>query len=597
VTTPQDILARVFGFAGFRGRQAEVVGRLWRGEDVAAVMPTGAGKSICYQVPAIGRPGTGIVISPLIALMRDQVMNAAAKGVAAAALTSEDATANDATLARLRRGALDLLYVAPERAAAPGFRRLLDGARISLVAIDEAHCVSQWGHDFRPEYRRLRALLDSLGGVPRGAFTATADRQTQADILSSLGIAPEALVVAGFDRPNIRYAVETRTAPRRQLTDFVRARPGRSGIVYAATRARTEQAAAALRAEGLPAIAYHAGLSPDVRAERQRAFMFDEARVMVATVAFGMGVDKPDVRFVAHLDLPGSIEAYYQETGRAGRDGDPATAMLLYGAADVALARRRIDASSAPSEHRDTERRRLATLVDYAEATGCRRAVLLRHFGEEPAEACGNCDNCLAPPAVTDRTEAARKLLSAVYRTGQRFGVAHLARVLRGEADERALRLGHDTLSVWGIGADLPAGDWALLARRLVAVEALVVDPGHRGLALGPAARPILRGEVPVEMRADLAGRPARRERRPAEVSAMPPLALARFEALRAWRLATARLENVPPYVILHDATLRSLAHRAPATLDALAAIPGIGRAKLERFGDALLAVLMEARG
>ena len=591
--TPEDILAQVFGFASFRGRQAEVVARLWRGEDVAAVMPTGAGKSICYQVPAIGRPGVGLIVSPLIALMRDQVANVSARGVAAAALTSEDPAANAQTMAQLRAGTLSLLYVSPERATSQGFRELIGRTPLSLVAIDEAHCVSQWGHDFRPEYRQLRPLLDSFPGVPRGAFTATADKRTQADMLSNLGIAPDALIVAGFDRPNIRYAVAARTAPARQLRDFLAPRRGESGIVYAGTRARTERVAEQLSADGIPALAYHAGLAPEVRAARQRAFTHDETAVMVATVAFGMGVDKPDVRFVVHVDLPGSIEAYYQETGRAGRDGDPASAFLLFDAGDVALARQRIDGSTAPPAHREADRRRLDALVDYAEAIGCRRAALLRHFGEDPPAACGNCDNCLAPPAFVDRSEAARKFLSAVYRTGQRFGAAHVTRVLRGEADERTARLGHDALSVWSIGRDLPSHDWATLVRRLLALNALIVDPEHRGLRLGPAARDILKGEMAVVVRDDLAAaRPGRRERQAPEALAMPKLAAARFEALRAWRIATARAQGVPPYVVFQDKTLRSIALRAPATLDALAAIPGIGRAKLDRHGPELLAVL-----
>jgi ATP-dependent DNA helicase RecQ len=594
--TAEAVLSRVWGYPAFRGRQGEVVARLMAGHDVAAVMPTGAGKSICYQVPAIARPGTGLVISPLIALMRDQVRSLGANGVAAAALTSEDADANAQAMERFVAGALDLLYVAPERATAPVFQRALSGRRLSLVAIDEAHCVSQWGHDFRPDYRQLRPLLDQLRGVPRAALTATADARTRDDILAQLGIAPDALVLAGFDRPNIRYEVRTRTGGQRQLIDFIRPRRGQSGIVYVPSRAGTEKVAAYLEQAGIRALPYHAGFSAAERNRHQHAFTHCEGVVMVATIAFGMGIDKPDVRFVAHLGLPGSVEAYYQETGRAGRDGDPAVAHLLWAAGDAALARQRIEEREAPPERKAAERARIDALVAYAEAASCRRAILLRYFGETPPARCGACDNCLAPPSLRDVTTEARKFLSAVYKTGQRFGAGYIARVLRGEPDERAEKLGHDKLSVWGIGRDRPAAEWTAVARRLTALGALEADPDYKGLTLGAAARPILKGEVPVALRADSA-RPPRRERgaSPGAVADSPELsadALARFDALREWRREAAAAQGVPPYVVFHDSVLRAVALLQPTTLDGLAAIPGVGSRKLEAYGKAVLAVI-----
>ena len=441
-------LNRLFGFDGFRGRQAEVVERVLAGHSTLAVMPTGAGKSLTYQLPAAILPGTCVVVSPLIALMHDQLRGARANGIRAATLTSVDADWRE-TIEAFRGGALDLLYVAPERASQPGFRALLAEARLNLFAIDEAHCVSEWGHDFRPDYRQLRPLMDAFPAVPRLALTATADRQTRADVMAQLGISEDGLVLAGFDRPNIRYAIRPRDNAARQIAQLMADQPG-PGIVYAPTRARTEKLAGQLaRATGRPVRPYHAGLDPAVRAANQAAFVASEDMVVVATVAFGMGIDKPDVRFVAHAGVPKSVEAYYQETGRAGRDGDPSQAVLLWAAGDFATARQRL--SEIPEDRRPAERARLDSLAALVETAECRRAVLLRHFGETPPSECGNCDNCLHKPGVIDATELARKLLSAAYRTGQSFGIGHLAKVLTGTGDERIRQRGHDRLSVFGI--------------------------------------------------------------------------------------------------------------------------------------------------
>ena len=586
---PLDILHRTFGYAGFRGRQAEVVDRIMAGEHTLAVMPTGAGKSLCYQVPALARPGTGLVISPLIALMHDQVRAAQAAGIRAAALTSADDN-RDETLRAFREGRLDLLYAAPERASGEGFRRLLADVPLSLIAIDEAHCVSEWGHDFRPDYRLLGPLLDAHADVPRLALTATADRDTRADILAQLGIPDDGLILAGFDRPNIRYAISPRDGLPGQLARLIDETPG-PGIVYATSRDATERLAKQLtEATGRPTRAYHAGLEPMIRAANQRAFVASEDMVMVATVAFGMGIDKPDVRFVAHAGLPKSIEGYYQETGRAGRDGDPAVAHLFWGADDFARARRRIETESEEAR-RPAERARLNALASLVEAPTCRRAILLRHFGEHPPATCGRCDNCLSPPKGFDATELARKLLSAAYRTGQRFGLGHLADILAGKPSDRAATLGHDRLSVFGI---VEAGEAPLLkpvARALMARDALRADE-HGGLALGPSARAILKGEEAVALAVPARAEPRRRAGRSANVEVEgDPL----FEALRSCRRTLAREAGVPPYVVFHDATLREMMAVRPTTLRALGELSGVGQRKLEAYGQAFLDVLTAA--
>jgi ATP-dependent DNA helicase RecQ len=583
MTDPHTILKQTFGFDHFRGVQEQVIGRVLDRQRTLAVMPTGAGKSLCYQLPALALDGTALVISPLIALMHDQIRSADAIGVRAASLTSADSD-RERTIDRFRAGELDLLYVAPERATLDGFRRLVDRIDLSLIAIDEAHCVSEWGHDFRPDYRKLRTLLDDHQEVPRLALTATADKRTRDDILTQLGIPQEGLIVAGFDRPNIRYHVRHREQTGKQLRDLLAAQPG-SAIVYAPSRDKAEKIAEQIAGDGRPALPYHAGLEPQVRKRNQAAFVNSEEMVIAATVAFGMGIDKPDVRVVAHAAIPKSIEAYYQETGRAGRDGEPADAWLFWAAQDFARARQRIEQEVEP-ERRPAERERLNALAALVETPLCRRAVLLRHFGEDPPERCGNCDNCLHPPATIDATEVARKFLSAAFRTEMRFGAGHLTDVLGGNDTEKVRSFGHHRLSVFGIAS---ADELALVpsvARALIARDALRAD-AYGGLSFGPGARPILKGEQALVIAVPpKRGRKRRRESGPAD-----PL----FEALRETRRAIAAEAGVPPYVIFHDSTLREIAAMRPATLAELARINGVGRTKLERYGDAMLAAVASA--
>ena len=583
------LLKSTFGFDHFRGRQAEVVDRVMAGERTLAVMPTGAGKSLTYQLPAVALTGCVVVVSPLIALMHDQLRGARAAGIRAAALTSVDADFAE-TRQRYRDGDLDLLYVAPERATGEGFRSLLEARSPALFAIDEAHCVSEWGHDFRPDYRLLRPLLDAFPHVPRLALTATADKHTREDILVQLGIPDDGLILAGFDRPNIRYAMRGRVTPARQLTDFITANPG-PGIVYCPTRSGTEKLASQLAAAtGRKVAAYHAGLDPEIRARVQHDFVASEDGIVTATVAFGMGIDKPDVRFVAHAGLPKSIEAYYQETGRAGRDGDPAEALMLWGASDFATARSRL--SELPEARVAGERARLNALGALVEAPTCRRALLLCHFGENPPERCGNCDNCLEPPARIDATVLAQKLLSAVYRTGQSFGVGHVEAVLTGRSDERILSRGHDKLSVFGIVAGEEARLIKPLVRSLMAREALDTTE-HGGLMLGPAARAMMKGEAEVLM-AEPPVKRTKREARGGAGGAPNPIGDPLFDALRATRRELAAEAGVPPYVVFHDAVLRAMATEKPGTLHAMGAIPGVGAKKLEAWGDAFLAVIRQ---
>jgi ATP-dependent DNA helicase RecQ len=581
---PRDIdtlLHDIFGFTGFRGVQAQVVGRVMAAQPTLAIMPTGAGKSLCYQLPAVALDGCCVVISPLIALMHDQLRAAQAVGISAASLTSVDADWRE-TQDRLRNGELDLLYVAPERASGEGFRSLLRQTKIALFAIDEAHCVSEWGHDFRPDYRLLRPLLDEFPDVPRLALTATADAHTRKDILVQLGIPEDGLIISGFDRPNIRYAVHPRDGLTRQLADLVAANPG-PGVVYAQTRAATEKLAETLGRGGRAVRAYHAGLDPKVRAANQAAFIASEDMVMVATVAFGMGIDKPDVRFVAHAGLPKSIEGYYQESGRAGRDGEPAVAHLFWGAEDFARARQRIMELEAARQQ--GERTRIAALGALVETGTCRRAILLRHFGESPPATCGNCDNCLSPPPSIDATETARKYLSAVYRTGQSFGAGHIEAVLTGAANDKVRQRGHDRISVYGIVSGEEVALLRPVSRALLVRDALEATE-HGGLMLGPNARPILRGEEAVSLIVP----PKRQGRRNARNgSGDNPVGDPLFDALRACRRELALEAGVPPYVIFHDSTLREMAEQRPTSIRELGMVSGVGQKKLDAWGDAFL--------
>ena len=582
MTDPHAILKQTFGFDHFRGVQEQVIGRVLDGEHTLAVMPTGAGKSLCYQLPALIREGTALIVSPLIALMHDQIRSADASGIRAASLTSADAD-RDATVRRFNAGELDLLYVAPERATGEPFRRLLDGAPLALIAIDEAHCVSEWGHDFRPDYRKLRGLLDAHSNVPRLALTATADARTRSDILAQLGIPQDGLVIAGFDRPNIRYHVRHREQTGKQLRELLATQPG-PAIVYAPSRDKAEKIAEALGAGGRPSVPYHAGLEPQVRARNQAAFVNSEEMVIAATVAFGMGIDKPDVRIVAHAAIPKSIEAFYQETGRAGRDGEPAEAWLFWAAQDFARARLRIEQEVEPGR-RAGERERLNALAALVETPGCRRAILLRHFGEEPPERCGNCDNCLDPPQTIDATEVARKLLSAAFRTEMRFGVGHLTKVLGGDDSEKVRSFGHHRLSVFGIATPDELALIPPVSRALIARDALRAD-AYGGLSFGPGAKPILKGEESVSIAVPPPRRKGRRRDRHEDPA--DPL----FDALRAARREIAAQSGVPPYVVFHDSTLREIAAAKPRDLSELAKIQGVGAAKLQRYGEAMLAVL-----
>ena len=593
-----DLLQQTFGHGAFRGEQAAIVGHVVAGHDALVLMPTGAGKSLCYQVPAMLRPGTGIVISPLIALMQDQVEALAQLGVRAAFLNSTlDARAAAAVEQALLDGQLDLRYVAPERLLTPRFLALLERSTIALFAIDEAHCVSQWGHDFRREYRELTVLHERWPDVPRIALTATADPPTQREIAERLQLEDARRFVSSFDRPNIRYTVVHKDNGARQLREFIDGHRGEAGIVYCLSRKKVEKTAEALSELGIDALPYHAGLDADVRARHQRRFLRDEGVVMVATIAFGMGIDKPDVRFVAHVDLPKSLEGYYQETGRAGRDGEPAEAWLCHGLGDVVLLKQMIENSEAGEERKRLERQKLDTLVGYCESMRCRRQVLLANFGEDytakgPGQACGNCDNCLFPAQAWDATVPAQKALSCVYRSGQRFGVGHLIDILRGADNERIRQFGHDTLSTYGVGSDLDAKAWRGIFRQLVAGAYLDVDSeGYGGLRLADASRPVLRGEQRVLLRKEA---PRRREagRGGRDAQETPARDLPLFDALRELRTRLAREQNVPPYVIFHDRTLRDIAALRPATLDALGRVGGIGGSKLERYGEDVLATL-----
>ena len=595
--TPQQLLQRVFGHAGFRGPQQAIIEHIAAGNDALVLMPTGGGKSLCYQVPALLRDGVGVVVSPLIALMQDQVEALRQVGVRAEFLNSTlNAEAASRVEQALLAGELDLLYVAPERLLTSRFLSLLDRAPVALFAIDEAHCVSQWGHDFRREYRELTVLHERWPDVPRIALTATADPPTQYEIAERLQLDEAEWFVSSFDRPNIRYNVVQKDNGRRQLLDFLGAHRGEAGIVYCLSRKKVEQTAEFLCEQGFKALPYHAGLEAEVRAGNQRRFLREDGVVMVATIAFGMGIDKPDVRFVAHTDLPKSLEGYYQETGRAGRDGEPAEAWLCYGMGDMVLLKQMIEQSEAGEERKQLERRKLDQLLGYCESMQCRRQVLLAGFGETYPQPCGNCDNCLQPAASWDATLAAQKALSCVYRTGQRFGVAHLIDVLRGSEGERIQQFGHDQLSTYGIGKDLDAKTWRSVFRQLVASGLLEVDTdAYNGLRLTDASRAVLTGKQNVLLRKELPSKTERsRDRGPRTGVPVQAQDLSLFGALRDLRALLAREQNVPAYVIFHDSTLRNIAEQRPGSMDELSRVGGIGGAKLERYGQKVLETVRE---
>lgn len=613
-SAPLAVLNEVFGYAAFRGQQAAIVDHVSAGGDALVLMPTGGGKSLCYQVPAIVRhrreQGVAIVVSPLIALMHDQVGALEEAGVHAAFLNSTLTLDETQKIEReMMSGRLVLLYAAPERVTTPRFLAQLDSLHerglLSLFAIDEAHCVSQWGHDFREDYLGLSVLHERYADVPRIALTATADDLTRADIIERLQLQSAQVFISSFDRPNIRYAIVEKDDPRRQLLRFIRdEHEGDAGIVYCLSRKKVEETAAWLNDEGIAALPYHAGLDADVRRKHQDQFLRDEGVVMVATIAFGMGIDKPDVRFVAHLDLPKNIESYYQETGRAGRDGAPADAWMVYGLADVVNQRRMIDESPADEEFKRGQRAKLDALLSLAEAHDCRRVRLLAYFGEE-SQPCGNCDNCLNPPATWDATEAARKALSCVYRfhqnRGQRFGAGHLIDVLRGKRTEKVAQYGHESLSTFGIGADLSEQQWRGVLRQLIALGHLRAEGEYNTLELMDSAREVLRGEVQLLLRVPAeTPKRGRVTRSAAGKEKAAPIALddegqRRYAALKAWRAEVAREHNLPAYVVFHDATLAEMARSQPGSLGELGGISGVGAKKLEAYGREILRVLGEA--
>ena len=593
--SPQNILEDVFGYPEFRGQQQSIIEATLQGRDSLVIMPTGGGKSLCYQIPAMLKEGTGLVISPLIALMQDQVTALRELGIAAEFLnSSQSSDESREVMARLRQGALQLLYVAPERLVTAHTKSMLRDIPLSIIAIDEAHCVSQWGHDFRSDYLGLGDLGALFPGVPRMAVTATATDKTRREIVARLELNEPEIFVAPFDRPNIAYTVQVKSDARGQLLRFLQTHRDEAGIVYCLSRKKTESIASWLCGQGFEALPYHAGLTADVRAENQRRFLAEDGLVIVATIAFGMGIDKPDVRFVAHLDLPKSMESYYQETGRAGRDGEPADAWMVYGLQDVVRLRQMLDESQADEEYKRYEGFKLDALLGWCEVTGCRRRPLLAYFGDSPDEDCGNCDGCLTPANTWDGTEAARKLLSTVYRSGQRFGAAHLVDVLLGKETDKVLQHGHDQLSVFGIGKDLPSTTWRSVARQLIVAGHLRADAARFGaLVLTESSRGVLRGETPLRFREDPKG-PVAVKRRPAKERVVAEKDLELWDALRACRQSFANEHNVPAYVIFHDKTLHEMLAYRPQTAAEMLDISGVGQIKFDRYGDGFLSVLRD---
>jgi ATP-dependent DNA helicase RecQ len=592
-----SVLQKTYGYPNFRGQQAEIIEHVISGGNAFVLMPTGGGKSLCYQIPSLCRPGVGIIISPLIALMQDQVDALTQLGIKAAAINSSMPAAHiEKTKKGIRAGAYDLVYVAPERLLMDDFLALLRESSIALFAIDEAHCVSQWGHDFRPHYTQLSALAEQFPAVPRLALTATADHPTRKDILERLHLTDGRTFIAGFDRPNIHYSIVLKESPQKQILQFIQqSHPGDSGIIYCLSRKMVDETAAWLCSERLKALPYHAGMAAEDRMRNQQRFLREDNIIMVATIAFGMGIDKPDVRFVAHMNIPKNIEAYYQETGRAGRDGLPANALLLYGMADAGQQRRFIDESDAPDAQKRIEHRKLDALLGLCEAASCRRQIILEYFGDT-AQPCGNCDTCLSPPVTFDGTIAAQKALSCAYRTGQRFGVGYLIDVLLGKSDERMQRFGHDTISTFGIGTDHTKSEWQGIFRQLVALHLLTADGSEfGGLKITPKGHDFLKRREILRLR-KFTGKAKiavpRQARAPLVFEDETDEKL--FQALRATRLELARAQNVAPFVIFHDRVLRELALQRPTTLSALAQISGVGQKKMERYGAVFLKVIAD---